>query len=193
MTSEEISLRVVDVLNEHGISYMLVGSLSTNFHSVPRATKDADIVIQTSVGDAARVVASSCPELRLDPQFGFESVTGTKKLVLKAEPEGFIVELFSWSDDPHDQERFRRRQEVEWENRRVWIATAEDAVITKLHGVTWQAEGRILSTPAPSLQRRAKCSTGLTSKAGATGTARGNFWSRFGRKCSVNRFYRKGA
>ena len=119
MTSEEISLRVVDVLNEHGISYMLVGSLSTNFHSVPRATKDADIVIQTSVGDAARVVASSCPELRLDPQFGFESVTGTEKLVLKAEPEGFIVELFSWSDDPHDQERFRRRQEVEWENRRV--------------------------------------------------------------------------
>ena len=40
---------------------------------------------------------------------------------------------------------------------------------------------------------RRKCSTGLTSKAGATGTARGNFWSRFGRKCSVNRFYRKGA
>ena len=132
MTADQIALRVVDVLNEHNISYMLVGSLSTNFHSIPRSTKDADIVIRTSLGEAARLIESRCVELRLDPQFGFESVTGTKKLVLLAEADDFIVELFELSDDPHDQERFRRRKEVDWENRRVWIASAEDAVITKL-------------------------------------------------------------
>ena len=57
MSSDEISLQVIDVLNKHEIPYMLVGSLSTNFHSVPRATDDADIVIQTSLGDAARLIA----------------------------------------------------------------------------------------------------------------------------------------
>ncbi len=132
MSSEEISLRVVDVLNERGLPYMLVGSLSTNFHSIPRATDDADIVIEASLGEAARLIASRCPELRLDPQFGFESVTGSKKLILRAEAEGFIVELFGLSDDMHDQERFRRRKLVDWEGHPAWIASAEDAVITKL-------------------------------------------------------------
>ena len=133
MTAEEISLRVVEILNEHQIPYMLVGSLSTNFHSTVRSTKDADIVISTNLGETARLIAREFDLLRLDPQFGFKSVTATKKLILRAtEGEGFIVELFGQSDDAHDQERFRRRKCVDWLGRPAWIASAEDAVVTKL-------------------------------------------------------------
>ena len=133
MTADQVALRVIDVLNGHGIPYMLVGSLSTNFYSMPRSTQDADIVIQSGLNEAAQLIASQCgPRLHFDPQFGFESVTGTQKLVLRAEAEDFVVELFGLSDDPHDQERFRRRKQVDWENRRAWIASVEDAVITKL-------------------------------------------------------------
>lgn len=132
MNADEISLRVVEILNTHQIPYMLVGSLSTNFHSIVRSTKDADIVVQSSIGDVARLIASEFPLLRLDSQIGFESVTGTKKLVLHArEGEGFAVELFGLSDDPHDVERFQRRMKVDWDGIVAWIATAEDAVITK--------------------------------------------------------------
>ncbi len=133
MNAEDISLRVVEILNEHATPYMLVGSLSTNFHSIVRSTKDADFVIQANLGDTAQLVAREFDLLRLDPQFGFESVTATKKLILRAQAgEGFIVELFGLSDDPHDQLRFSRRQRVDWLGRPTWIATAEDAVVTKL-------------------------------------------------------------
>jgi hypothetical protein len=133
MTSEEISLRVVEILNEHQIPYMLVGSLSTNFHSTVRATKDADIVIQAGLSETARLIARECDVLQLDPQFGFESVTATRKLMLRSKTDDpFVVELFGTSDDPHDQERFRRRFCVEWNGRPTWIATAEDALVTKL-------------------------------------------------------------
>jgi hypothetical protein len=133
MTAEEISLRVVAILNEHQIPYMLVGSLSTNFHSTVRSTKDADIVIQAGLSDTARLVARECDALQLDPQFGFESVTATRKLMLRSKSgDPFVVELFSTSDDPHDQERFRRRTCVDWNGCPTWIATAEDALITKL-------------------------------------------------------------
>lgn len=133
MTSEEIALRVVEILNEHGVPYMLVGSLATNFHSIVRSTKDADIVIQSALGETARLIARECETLRLDPQFGFESVTATQKLVLRADAgEGFIVELFGLSDDAHDRERFERRTCVDWLGRPTWIATAEDSLITKL-------------------------------------------------------------
>lgn len=133
MTAEEISLRVVEILNEHEVPYMLVGSLSTNFHSTVRSTKDADIVIQAGLSDTARLIARECESLQLDPQFGFESVTATRKLLLRAKSDDpFVVELFGLSDDTHDQERFRRRECVDWNGRPTWIATAEDALITKL-------------------------------------------------------------
>lgn len=138
MTSDDVSLRVVEILNEHRIPYMIVGSLSTNFHSIVRSTKDADIVIQSSLGDAARLLIREFDALSLDPQYGFESVTGTRKLILRAHlTEEFIVELFGMADDPHDQERFRRRISVDWNGRPAWIASAEDAVVTKLRWASY--------------------------------------------------------
>lgn len=133
MTSDEVSLRVVEILNEHQVPYMIVGSLSTNFHSIVRSTKDADIVIQSSIGEAARLLVQEYDVLKLDPQYGFESVTGTRKLVLRAHlTEEFIVELFGMAEDAHDEERFRRRVCVDWNGRPAWIASAEDAIVTKL-------------------------------------------------------------
>jgi hypothetical protein len=133
MNAEAVSLRVVEILNKHQIPYMLVGSLSTNFHSIVRSTKDADFVVPDGLAEAARTIAREYPTLVLDPQFGFQSVTGTKKLILRASDSGgFIVELFGPADDPHDIERFRRRMKVDWLGRPTWIATAEDAIVTKL-------------------------------------------------------------
>jgi hypothetical protein len=79
------------------------------------------------------LIATELDFLKLDPQYGFESVTATKKLILRSTVgEGFIVELFGLSDDPHDQARFSRRKKIDWDGQPTWIATAEDAVITKL-------------------------------------------------------------
>jgi hypothetical protein len=132
MSSDEISRSVVEILNRHRVAYMVVGSLSTNFHSTIRSTKDADIVVQSDLGGIARLIADECATLRLDPQLGFESVTATTKIILRAEQEEFEVELFGLSDDPHDQERFKRRICVDWFGLPMWMASAEDALITKL-------------------------------------------------------------
>jgi hypothetical protein len=133
MNADEISFKVVEILNAHQVPYMLVGSLSTNFHSIARSTKDADIVVQANLGETARLLAGELAILKLDPQYGFESVTATRKLILRATVgDGFIVELFGLSDDPHDQLRFARRQLVDWDGRPAWIATAEDSIVTKL-------------------------------------------------------------
>lgn len=132
MSAETISARVVAILNDHDIPYMLVGSLSTNYHSTVRSTKDADIVVQSNLGDTARIIANECADLVLDPQLGFEGVTLTKKILLRAKSEHFVVELFGLSEDAHDQERFLRRQCVESLGQPTWIAAVEDAIVTKL-------------------------------------------------------------
>jgi hypothetical protein len=43
-------------------------------------------------------------------------------------------------DDPHDQERFRRRQRVEILGRTALVATAEDMIITKLRWPSMRTE-----------------------------------------------------
>ena len=42
------------------------------------------------------------------------------------------MELFLLSQDPHDQYRFQRRCAVELHDRRLWLPSPEDVVITKL-------------------------------------------------------------
>ena len=46
MNSDEATAAVIDALDALQIPYMMVGSFSTNFYGIVRATHDADIVVQ---------------------------------------------------------------------------------------------------------------------------------------------------
>jgi hypothetical protein len=132
MTTEELVQSVLVALNDQQAAYMIVGSLATNFYCVPRATQDADIVVQSSLLSVARTLSDRVPSLWLDPQVQFESVTATNKALLRADDSGFEIELFGLSGDEHDQQRFARRLHVKLLNNPSWVATAEDMIITKL-------------------------------------------------------------
>lgn len=136
MDTAEIAQRVIASLNQLGVNYMVVGSFSTNFYCVPRATQDVDIVIERDLTKVARGVRDANDDLRLDPQLGFESVTATTKALLISADGGFHVELFGLSKFPHDLRRFERRTKVELLGQPTWIATAEDVLITKLQWAT---------------------------------------------------------
>lgn len=132
MNTDDIVCTVIDYLNEHDVPYMLVGSLATNFYCVPRSTEDGDIVVESSVTVLAQKIRRESPSIRFDPQLSFESVTATRKIVLRTVEHNFEVELFQLSDDEHDQARFARRIQVETLGRKTWVASLEDMIVTKL-------------------------------------------------------------
>ena len=39
--------KVVEILDEAGVQYMLTGSLAAAYYAVPRATQDIDLVLET--------------------------------------------------------------------------------------------------------------------------------------------------
>ncbi len=132
MTGSEAILTVVAALEDCGISYMLVGSNSSSAYGIPRSTQDADFFIElgaTSIGELTRRVA---PSIRIDPQMGFETVTMTRRYVAEVVGTPFQIEFFLLNDDPHNQERFRRRQRVLVLGREIWMPTPEDVIVTKL-------------------------------------------------------------
>ena len=132
MNTDAIVLTVIDFLNERNVPYMVVGSLATNVYCSPRSTEDGDFVVQANLAQLAREISAQASGVRFDPQLSFESVTATRKVVLRTEAHGFEVELFALGDDEHDQLRFTRRIQVRTFDRPVWIATLEDMIITKL-------------------------------------------------------------
>jgi hypothetical protein len=133
MTSTEAVLKVLDALEDCGIPYMLVGSNSSSTYGIPRLTQDADFVIELGEKSILELARRIAPSIRIDPQMSFETVTMTRRYVADVVGTPFKIEFFLLNDDPHNQERFRRRQRVSALGREVWMPTAEDVIVTKLH------------------------------------------------------------
>ena len=133
MTSLEAVESFTRFLNEAGVSYMVVGSFSSNYHGIPRSTKDADIVLQFDAA-AWHLFSGNLPEgLTLDSQGGFEMVTATRKEIVRVEGTLFDIEVFHLSGDPFDQSRFSRRRKVDLGDGLIaWVATAEDVIVQKI-------------------------------------------------------------
>ena len=133
MTGNEGLLKLLAVLNQLEIPYMLVGSYSSNIYGIPRSTKDADLVLQLN-GDALNSLTKNLPEgIHFEDQSFFEMVTATRKELLYIEGTNFVIELFHLSSDPFDQSRFKRRVKANiTEDLQVWFPTPEDVIVQKM-------------------------------------------------------------
>ena len=130
----EALAQLVSILNNHDVAYMLVGSYSSNAYGIPRATKDADLVVET-LGETFDLIGASLgDDFQSESQVEFELVTGTIRRVIRFVPLGFVIEMFQLSDDSFDQSRFKRRIQVQSTvlGGVVWLPTAEDVVVQKL-------------------------------------------------------------
>jgi hypothetical protein len=81
-SSFEALIEVIRVLQTHEIPYMLVGAFSSNAYGYPRATKDADIVIEYEEGVLRKICESLGNDFKLDPQTGFEIMTGSIRNII---------------------------------------------------------------------------------------------------------------
>jgi hypothetical protein len=142
VTPDEMTLAVIDALEAAAIPYLIVGSLSSNFHGVPRATQDADFVIDIAAGAISRLANALPSPVTIEAQAGFETVTGSVRYVVVSPGSPFVCEIFALSEDPHDVERMRRRLRVSLLGRQTFVATAEDTIITKLRWAVLARRGK---------------------------------------------------
>jgi hypothetical protein len=137
--SNAIVLRFIEAFDALGIPYMLVGSYSSNLYGRPRATADADFVLQITGDPIPELARRLGSDYRIDPQMSFETVTSTMRYVATHPATAFKIEMFLLSDDAHDQSRFQRRRRLNFEGVEVSLPTPEDVVITKLR---WSLAGQ---------------------------------------------------
>ncbi len=101
MTADETVVAVIDSLAAAGVPYMIVGSLASNFHGIPRSTRDADFVIELPPGSLDRLRRALPPNLTLHGQGSFEAVTGTTRYLIELPGSPFYgFMLRDWDPNP---------------------------------------------------------------------------------------------
>jgi len=173
VTGTESLLQLTAAFDLAEISYMIVGSYSSNFYGVPRSTKDADLVVHLSSSEWSRLPDILPAGIELEDQMSFEMVTSTRRELLRVEGTLFQIELFKLSDDSHDRCRFDRRKKVDiFPGKCVYLPTAEDVIVQKLRWSKVPSAQKISPTRLLSSKCKGIVSTGPTSKNGARSTGR---------------------
>mgnify|MGYP000073551522 CR=1 FL=1 len=136
MTSQRESLdRVIRLLDEAEIPYMVAGSVSSGVHGRPRATEDADIVIDPTEEQIKRLLvllqqgfyvsdAAALDAFRRRTMFNVVDLGG-----------GWKVDLIIRKERPFSLQEFQRRQRLEKMGWRMWVVSPEDAILSKLEWI----------------------------------------------------------
>jgi hypothetical protein len=134
VSSEEEAIgRLVRRLEALGIPYMLAGSVASSHHGRPRATNDADIVIDPTPKALDELVAALLADgYYVDLRIAREALR-SRRLFNVIDPEtAFKIDLIIRKDRPYSREEFSRRERRDLGGLSISIATAEDTLVSKL-------------------------------------------------------------
>ena len=132
--SEELEVLkiVTQRLGEAGINYMISGSIAANYYTIPRMTRDIDVVIELKEGDIDKFVGLFEGDFYLnkDTVTGEVSRQGMFNLIYNRYV--FKIDFIIKKSSAYQQGAFSRRKQVLIEQSLIWIISAEDLIISKL-------------------------------------------------------------
>jgi hypothetical protein len=114
------------------IPYMLTGSLAMSFYTMPRMTRDIDVVAEIEGRDVDRVVHIFEPDYYISKEAVSEAVRDRSSFNLIEQSSITKVDIFPRKRDQFRETEFARRQRVTIGDFETWLVTAEDLVIAKL-------------------------------------------------------------
>jgi hypothetical protein len=132
VTFRELLATVLGALERSEVPYMVTGSLASSYHGEPRATRDADIVIDPS-REALEGLTTDLLEagFYVDRDIAFEALHERSQfnaIGADAAKIDFIIRR----NRPFSIEEFGRRQPADLLGTPGFVATAEDVILAKL-------------------------------------------------------------
>jgi len=119
-------------LDSAGILYMMTGSMAMAIYSIPRMTRDIDLVVEVTPADVDKIVGLFSVDCYIDHDSVRQAVHAHGMFniihndwVIKAD---FIIR----KNDAYRREEFARRQKIDIENVTISVVAAEDLILSKL-------------------------------------------------------------
>ncbi len=135
MTPEEAVLGlVIEMLERRSIPYMVTGSFATSYHGRPRATHDADVVIDPTLPQLDGLLLDfEAAGFYVDPEGARDAFRHRRQFNVIEMARATKIDLILRKSRPFSAAEFERRQEVDLSfARRVAMVTPEDAILSKL-------------------------------------------------------------
>ena len=133
MTLSELLAAIGERLAAAGIPYMVTGSVASSFHGEPRATRDIDIVIESTPEALDTFVRALAPDqFYVDLDAARSALAARSQFNVIETASGWKVDLVIRKDRPFSIEEFARRRPAELLGTATYVASAEDLVIAKL-------------------------------------------------------------
>jgi hypothetical protein len=131
---DELLRHVVDILEEQGLTYLLVGSLASGVYGEPRLTQDIDIVVELGPNQVARLCeAFPAPEYYVSQQAAREAVAAAGQFNVIHPASGNKIDFMIARRDAWGRSQVgRRRQEQILPGRSGYVAAPEDVILSKL-------------------------------------------------------------
>jgi hypothetical protein len=152
MSVSEVFHRITSALGEAGIAYMLAGSFASAYYGAPRTTQDIDLVIAATADQLRKFIQLLSKDqyyVDLDAALKHQSLFNVVDMAT-----GWKIDLIIRKSRPFSEEEFRRRKLVNLQGRSLFVASAEDVVVSKLEWAKLAQSQRHIEDVASILRMR---------------------------------------
>lgn len=133
MTSQnEFLARLCALLEDAGIPYMVSGSLGSSLHGQPRATNDADIVIDANREQLLKFIASLGETCYVSRDAAMQSLEARSMFNIIDTEVGWKADIILRKQRPFSRQEFGRRRQANLMGLVLWVVSPEDSILSKL-------------------------------------------------------------
>ncbi len=134
MSEDFEALKIVTQrLEKANLLYMVTGSVAANFYTVPRMTRDIDIVIELEPGAAETVMNIFSADFYVDLEMIQEAIGSEQMFNIIHNNSLVKIDFIIRKKTPYRELEFRRRKKMKIEEGlEVWVVAAEDLILSKL-------------------------------------------------------------
>jgi len=131
-TQKEFLERLIGLLERAGIPYMVAGSMSSSLHGRPRATQDADLVIDPTEDQLESLVALLEEGYYVSRDAALDALRHRTMFNVIDLEGGWKADLIIRKDRPFSRQEFERRCQIDAMGRMLWVVSPEDIILSKL-------------------------------------------------------------
>jgi len=133
LSAQAVFERLRAALESSGVRYFVTGSFASSAHGVPRSTNDIDIVIAPTPQQLDALL-DQFPESEFGSsrEDAFDALRQRSQFNVMDYGSHWKIDFILRQSTPFDASRFARRELVDIAGVRLYAASAEDVLITKL-------------------------------------------------------------
>ncbi len=155
MSTHDLVGRLVRALGQAGIPYMFTGSFASSFHGTPRASNDFDLVMAPTA-EQLRKLKAMLPESEFyfDLDDALDALKRIRQFNIIDLGSGWKIDFIIRKLRPFSLNEFSRRFEIHFEGLPIFMASAEDVILSKLEWAKQSASERQIEDVAGILRIR---------------------------------------